>query len=527
MNTENFKLNYKNIEKYIVYIILSIIIIKIFYAYQPSSSLVNTLNDDSSVPVMMSNEIKFKFFDVFFWAQDRFGSFPFILLHIIKLVTSIKVTPNILYIFSILTFIFSSVLIFKNENLIKSSLLLSILLFTFSVDEVSSQYFFGLEFVSIWQIPYLFLTYYFAKPEIIITKYGLKIKENVIYIIILFIISSIATWIHPISACIIFLLILIKFFIKSELTIKLKQVYFCLLYSFINTIFSISCYFIIVNIYREKFGSLTRMQIVSSLETFYKDGIITGLSYIFSWHPFFLITIYISLSAFLLILLYSLIKRKFEYLRKFEYSYIFLCLSIGILISCSLSAHAVSNGMHAKYIVISKLSLLSFSFIFIFEFFSFLLKFKYITLFLFIIILSIFINYIPKYISNKDFIILRSIADNLSLNYPNYPMLGSFYCAYAVYALQVNNNIHPIALFQPGSIQTIRIPGNNLEYLNKSKYAIVCLFGLKFSEPEFFTNKGKLKSEIIQYGHILKLHDDKYFKNLNIPFAVYEIISKN
>jgi hypothetical protein len=81
----------------------------VFYAalraLGPDSQALPTFNSDSAVPVLMSNETHWDIFHAFYFGQDRFGSWPFFLAHLLGTLLQRPVTPEFLHVQSILVLV--------------------------------------------------------------------------------------------------------------------------------------------------------------------------------------------------------------------------------------------------------------------------------------------------------------------------------------------------------------------------------------------------------------------------------------
>ncbi len=66
-------------------------------ALGPDSLLLPPFNSDSAVPVLMSNETHWDVFHAYYWGQDRFGAWPFLLAHALSVAGGKSVTPPFLH----------------------------------------------------------------------------------------------------------------------------------------------------------------------------------------------------------------------------------------------------------------------------------------------------------------------------------------------------------------------------------------------------------------------------------------------
>ena len=69
------------------------VLVAILQRLGPGSAELPLFNSDSAIPVLMSNSSYWRGFDAFYWGQDRFGAWPFLL---IRCVAHGHVTPEIL-----------------------------------------------------------------------------------------------------------------------------------------------------------------------------------------------------------------------------------------------------------------------------------------------------------------------------------------------------------------------------------------------------------------------------------------------
>ena len=70
-------------------------------SFAPGSQAMGAFDSDSAIPVLMAKTARHTAYEAFYWGQDRFGAWPFLLLSLLAR-AGVVVTPLRLFVFQVL-----------------------------------------------------------------------------------------------------------------------------------------------------------------------------------------------------------------------------------------------------------------------------------------------------------------------------------------------------------------------------------------------------------------------------------------
>ncbi len=177
--------------------------------FGPASSYV-FFNADCAIPILMANDERpVTIFNTYYYGQDRWGGWPFLIAQFIRSTTNYRWTDRSLFTMQAL-FIFVGVLVVANLSQHDGFVVILIYLLTISLHPNVRHQLFELSQVYAWQVTTLLLSWYSLRH--LLDDYIQMLEKSVswlrsaIWSFLIFLFSCLSIWASPVSVPILFFL---------------------------------------------------------------------------------------------------------------------------------------------------------------------------------------------------------------------------------------------------------------------------------------------------------------------------------